>query len=73
MRRRDFLKHTAVIGGVALIGLPGMADGRQGEEADAAGSANYTLFGVRQYGCALPRSYHHQAEPFPDHIARLLR
>jgi hypothetical protein len=73
MQRRDFLKHTAVIGGVAVIGLPDISLGKQDdEETEDANAPNYTLFGVKHLGCALPRNYHHQADPFPDHIARLL-
>ncbi len=72
MQRRDFLKHTAVIGSVALIGLPNIPAGKNDEEADEATVPNYTLFGVKRLGCALPRNYHHQADPFPDQIARLL-
>jgi hypothetical protein len=72
MHRRDFLKHTAVIGGVALVGLPDISLGKNTDEAEDAVEPNYTLFGVKRLGCAVPRNYHHQADPFPDHIARLL-
>ena len=72
MQRRDFLKHTAVIGGVAIIGLPDIQLGKNDVETNDAAAPNYTLFGVRHLGCALPRNYHHQADPFPDQIARLL-
>ena len=33
---------------------------------------NYTLFGVKPYGCALSRSFQYQSDPIPEHIARLL-
>jgi hypothetical protein len=72
MQRRDFLKHAAIISGVAVIGLPDISSGKNAEEADDAVVPNYTLFGVKRLGCALPRNYHHQADPFPDQIARLL-
>jgi len=72
MQRRDFLKHTAVIGGAAVIGLPDFRHVTNNEEGDDATVPNYTLFGVKRLGCALPRNYHHQADPFPDQIARLL-
>ena len=72
MQRRDFLKHTAIIGGVAVIGLPDISLGKNEEVADDVAVPNYTLFGVKRLGCALPRNYHHQADPFPDQIARLL-
>jgi hypothetical protein len=72
MHRRDFLKHTAVIGGVVIIGLPDISRGKNAEEAENAAVPDYTLFGVKRLGCALPRNYQHQADPFPDQIARLL-
>jgi hypothetical protein len=72
MQRRDFLKHAAVIGGVAVIGLPDISLGKSDEVADDSAVPNYTLFGVKRLGCALPRNYQHQADPFPDQIARLL-
>lgn len=72
MKRRVFLKHTAVIGGVAMIGLPNFSPGNSDEELDDATVPNYTLFGVKHLGCALRRNYHNQTDPFPDQIARLL-
>jgi hypothetical protein len=76
MERRDFLKHAAVIGGVALVGLPDISLGRDQEEQEGPEETavpNYTLFGVKRLGCALPRNYHHQSEVFPEHVAKLLR
>lgn len=72
MQRRDFLKHTVVIGGVAVIGLPDISLGKSDDEADDGTVPNYTLFGVKRLGCALPRNYSTQADPFPDQITRLL-
>jgi hypothetical protein len=72
MHRRDFLKHTAVIGGVAVIGIPDISLGKNDQVSDDVAVPNYTLFGVKRLGCALPRNYHHLADPFPEHIARLL-
>jgi hypothetical protein len=72
MQRRDFLKHSAVIGGIAAVGLPDISLGKNYQEDDDVVTPNYTLFGVKRLGCALPRNYHHQADPFPDQIVRLL-
>jgi hypothetical protein len=72
MQRRDFLKHAAVVGGVAAIGLPDISLGKSDEEPDDVVMPNYTLFGVKRLGCALRRNYHSQTDPFPDQIARLL-
>ncbi len=72
MQRRDFLIRAAVVGGVAVMGLPDLSFGGPSEEIDEASAPNYTLFGSRRHGCALHRNYHHQADSFPDHVARLL-
>jgi hypothetical protein len=72
MQRRDFLKQAAVVGGVVAVGIPEFPFAKTVEESDETVTPNYTLFGVKKLGCALPRNYHHQAEQFPDHVARLL-
>jgi len=71
MERRDFLKHAAVIGGVAVVGLPKTSSGEVVEETDSA-APNYTLFGVKPYGCALSHSFRYQGDHIPEHVARLL-
>lgn len=71
MQRRDFLIHAAVIGGAAVVGLP-QIEASSNEEESPEANPNYTLFGVKPYGCALSRSFQYQSDPIPEHIARLL-
>ena len=71
MQRRDFLKHAAVVGGVAVVGVPKVPVGDDAVGGEST-QPNYTLFGVKPYGCALSRNFHYQSDPLPDNLARLI-
>lgn len=71
MQRRDFLKHAAVVGGVVVVGVPKVPVGDDAT-VEETNQPNYTLFGVKPYGCALSRSFHYQSDPLPENLARLI-
>ena len=73
MKRRTFLKNAAVIGGVAVVGIPDLKiPGVPDPDSTDTSSSSYYLHGNRRAGCALPVDYVHHRSTLPhDLISRL--
>lgn len=52
MDRREFIGHSSVVLGVALVGLPTFADAFEPEQAESAGEFRPRLHGHKRFGCA---------------------
>ena len=69
MKRRSFLKNAAVIGGVAVIGLPDLKFPSPDEpDSTDSSTSSYFLHGNRLSGCALPVDYVHHRSTLPHDL-----
>lgn len=73
MQRRVFLKHTAIIAGVAVVGLPDIKAAPLEVDEETGDSSRYLLYGNKAFGCAVPHDFRRHGEQLPYGVRTMLR